>query len=346
MNDRAVSLLEKYELTVNRTWKGRGAILCDTDQGLKILMEYPYPKERIILQDTLLEHIKEAGDVCAERIVRNRDGELLCVDMDQTAYVLKDYFQGQECGVRDVQDCKRAVKKLAQLHRIMYLPAYCAQNEIQAFSLSREFEKRTRELKKVHKFLQCKGQRGEFELYLLHCYKPFYEKAKDISLRLQEEESAAEGTAGVDMRQNEAECASGAVCDTPVTIGAICHGDFQYHNVLFQDGKEAVVHFERCVADSQMRDLCLFLRKVLEKNNWDMKTASILIEEYDKEKTMTSADKKQLYYRFAYPEKFWKIVNFYYNNGKAWIPEKNKEKLQRVLEQEENREAFLRTLEG
>ena len=29
----------------------------------------------------------------------------------------------------------------------------------------------------------------------------------------------------------------------------------------------------------------------------------------------------------SYPEKFWKIVNFYYNTGKAWIPEKNMEKL-------------------
>lgn len=323
VNDRAVSLLERYELTVNRTWKGRGAILCDTDQGLKILMEYPYPKEKIILQDTLLEHIKEAGNVCTERIVRNRDGELLCVDMDQTAYVLKDYFQGSECGVRDIQDCRRAVKKLAQMHRVMYLPAYCAQNEIRVFSLSREFDKRTRELKKVHKFLQGKGQRGEFELYLLHHYKPFYEKAKEISLRLQAEDDAGSISAA---------------------YGSICHGDFQYHNVLFLDGKEAVVHFEKCVADSQMRDLCLFLRKVLEKNNWDIKTAAALIEEYDKEKTMTAADKKQLYYRFAYPEKFWKIVNFYYNNGKAWIPEKNKEKLRRVLEQEQNREAFLRTL--
>lgn len=324
MNDRAVSLLEKYELTVNRTWKGRGAILCDTDQGLKILMEYPYSKEKIVLQDTLLEHIKEAGHVSAERIVRNRDGELLSVDTDQTAYVLKDYFQGQECGVRDVGDCKRAVKKLAELHRIMYLPAYCAQNEIRPFSLTREFEKRTRELKKVHKFLQAKGQRGEFELFLLHYYKPFYEKAKDISVRLQGEENFGE---------------------EKIAASAICHGDFQYHNVLFQDGREAVVHFEKCVADSQMRDLCLFLRKVLEKNNWDIKMASILIEAYDKEKTMTAADEKQLYYRFAYPEKFWKIVNFYYNNGKAWIPEKNKEKLRRVLEQEGNREAFLKTLE-
>ncbi len=49
----------------------------------------------------------------------------------------------------------------------------------------------------------------------------------------------------------------------------------------------------------------------------------------------------QLYYRFAYPEKFWKIVNFYYNSGKAWIPGRNREKLENLLRQEEEKKAFL-----
>lgn len=323
VNDRAVSLLEQYELTVNRTWKGRGAILCDTDRGLKIFMEYPYPREKIILQDALLTHIREAGTTRAESIVRNKENELLCVDTDQTAYVLKDYFTGQECSVRDLQDCRRAVVRLAKLHRLMYLPAYCAQNEVRAFSLSREFEKHTRELKKVYKFLRAKSQRGDFELFLLHYFLPFYEKAKQVSLLVQAQESEAE--------QEHLQ-----------RMGSLCHGDYQYHNILFSAGDEAVVHFEKCVLDSQMRDLGLFLRKVLEKNDWDVNMGLELLEAYDKEKTLTETDRRQLYYRFAYPEKFWKIVNFYYNNGKAWIPEKNTEKLTRVLEQEQNRERFLK----
>lgn len=325
VNDRAVSLLEQYELTVNRTWKGRGAILCDTDQGLKIFMEYPCAREKIILQDTLLNHIKEAGVVRTEGIVRNKEGELLVVDTDQTAYVLKDYFEGQECNVRDLKDCKKAVEKLAVLHRVMYLPAYVAQNDTSVFSLTREMEKRTRELKKVYKFLRGKSQRGDFELFLLHHYTPFFEKARQVSAELQSEDT-----------QKEQEFIR--------KMGSLCHGDYQYHNVLFRESGEAVIHFERCIVDSQMRDLCLFLRKVLEKNNWDRKTAEVLLEAYDREKSLTEADRRQLYYRFAYPEKFWKIVNFYYNNGKAWIPEKNMEKLTKLLEQEEEREVFLKSL--
>lgn len=49
-----------------------------------------------------------------------------------------------------------------------------------------------------------------------------------------------------------------------------------------------------------------------------------------------------LYYRLAYPEKFWKIANFYYNSGKAWIPEKYQEKLLKVNRQEQEKKEFLK----
>ena len=48
-----------------------------------------------------------------------------------------------------------------------------------------------------------------------------------------------------------------------------------------------------------------------------------------------------LYYRLAYPEKFWKIANFYFHSNKAWIPQRNMEKLEKLLEQEESKKIFL-----
>ena len=40
MNDRGLSVLESYDLKVLRTYRGRGAIICETNQGLKILREF------------------------------------------------------------------------------------------------------------------------------------------------------------------------------------------------------------------------------------------------------------------------------------------------------------------
>ena len=40
MNDRVLSLLENYDLTVLRSRKGRGAIILETEQGLYQIREY------------------------------------------------------------------------------------------------------------------------------------------------------------------------------------------------------------------------------------------------------------------------------------------------------------------
>ena len=62
MNDRAVSLLEQYDLEVLRTRKGRGAILCETSNGLYIFKEYGGSLEKLLFQDKLLKSLKEQGN--------------------------------------------------------------------------------------------------------------------------------------------------------------------------------------------------------------------------------------------------------------------------------------------
>ena len=66
MNDRAVALLEQYEIEVLRTRKGRGAILCDTQQGCLIFKEYTGREEQLRLQEQVLKHLEERGTVPAE----------------------------------------------------------------------------------------------------------------------------------------------------------------------------------------------------------------------------------------------------------------------------------------
>ena len=40
MNDKGINILEKYDFTVFRTYRGRGALVLVTDQGIKLLKEY------------------------------------------------------------------------------------------------------------------------------------------------------------------------------------------------------------------------------------------------------------------------------------------------------------------
>ena len=66
-----------------------------------------------------------------------------------------------------------------------------------------------------------------------------------------------------------------------------------------------------------------------------------ILHAYDVGNPLPARSFVELYYRLAYPVKFWKIVNFYYNARKVWTPDKNIEKLNILMEQEQQKQNFL-----
>ena len=133
-------MLELYEIEVLRTRKGRGAIVCDTDKGCLIFREYSGSQDRIGIQDRLLKQIADAGQVCVEAIIPNREGSLLVRDTDGTGYVLKTWQEGRECSVHDRHECVEAVRLLARLHKNMELPGDMPNLPV-AFSPEKEYDK-------------------------------------------------------------------------------------------------------------------------------------------------------------------------------------------------------------
>lgn len=315
MNDRSVSLLDNYNIEVLRTFKGRGAILCETNQGLLILKEYEGHHERVLFQDALLTMIQEKGFQNSERILKNKEQELLTRDQDGKFYVLKTYFEGRECDVRDMEECRQAAGTLAKLHRVSQMEEPMPGAPVMR-NAQTEFEKHNKELRRVRKFLKERSQKTDFEISLMKYYDYFFYLALQTTEELQ------------DFQGEEA-------------AHFVCHGDYQYHNIICSGGEMNLINFEKYICDSPVRDLCLFMRKLLEKSNWVQNVGFELIDAYNRERPLEREEYQQLYYRLSYPEKFWKIVNFYFNSGKAWIPGKNLEKLNKVVDQEKDKKIFL-----
>lgn len=319
MNDFSMELLEQYEIEVLRVRKGRGAFLCDTAEGCLIFKEISGSESRLRLQDRLLKQIKEAGMVCTEQIIPNVQGELFVKDVDDTRYVLKTWSEGRECNIRDSRECLSAVELLAKLHNCMNMEL--DEEEIpMAFSSRKEYDKHNRELRKVRKYLNQKSQKSWFEINLAKYFDFFLDQALGVT---QDWEN---------------------YCADPQQCFSFCHGDYQYHNILKDGEGWFLVNFEKFLADDPIRDLYLLLRKLLEKSDWSVELGTSLLEAYERVRPISTASRRDLYYRLAYPEKFWKIANFYYNSGKAWIPGRNLEKLEKLVEQEPFKQHFLDTV--
>lgn len=317
MNDRAVGLLEQYDCEVLKTRKGRGAILCETDKGDMIFKEYPGNLEKARLQDRLLSQIHEKGEVRVETLIPTKEGQLLVKDHEEKAYILKTYFDGRECNIFDKAECVEAVRLLARLHGSMQLET---EEGGSFYAPEKEYEKHNRELRKVKRYLRDKGQKTWFEICLQQSLDYFLEQAERVTQEWKQYSLLTPG-------QPESR--------------RFCHGDFQYHNIIRLENDWYIVNFEKIIRDNPVRDLYLFMRKLLEKSDWSVALGRELLEVYEERMPLSAYSRIDLYYRLAYPEKFWKIVNFYFNARKAWMPERNLEKLQKLLDQEEEKQHFL-----
>lgn len=320
MNDRVTGLLELYDIEAVRVRKGRGALLCDTDNGCFIFKEYNGSEQKADLQARVLKKLADEGVSC-ERIFPTKEGALFCQDTDGRKYMLKSYFDNRECNIRDSQECREAASMLSRLHRLMVLPPGEA-GDLSVYSLTREYEKHNRELKKVWQYLCKKGQKSAFEVTLLARYPYFLNQALEVSGEWKE-------------------FALDSDTEYIKEKGFLCHGDYQQHNIIRENREFAVINFEKLVMDNPVRDICLYLRKVMEKNNWSVELGESILHAYDVGNPLPARSFVELYYRLAYPVKFWKIVNFYYNARKVWTPDKNIEKLNILMEQEQQKQNFL-----
>ena len=116
--------------------------------------------------------------------------------------------------------------------------------------------------------------------------------------------------------------------------------------MVFQDKVPYTINFEKMQYGNQLTDLYHFLRKAMEKNHYSGYIRKNILNAYSKERYLKKGDYLYLYYMLSYPEKFWKIINRYMNGRKTWIPPKNIEKMQQVIQGEKEKKNFLEEFEA
>lgn len=308
-------IMEKYDLNVNQISKGRGAYICDTSEGMKLLAPFRGSKERADFLRRFLAYMKENG-FCVEQIILTAEGEPLAEDEMGIKYMVKDMFCGNECSTRNREEMREAVRLLARFHK---LSASCPL-EVPAFMMGEPdqirllFQKHQKELVKMKNYVRARKKKNAFEQQFQQQYPHYMECAKE---------------------------AVALLCNCSGEEYLFCHGDFNQHNVLHSGTEWRIVHFEHLEQNPPMVDFANFLRKMLEKNAWKPELGLDLIECYDRVHKISRGDYLQLYAMLYFPEKFWKVANHYNGSHKAWLCERDLEKLEKVIAQEEQRERFL-----
>ena len=327
MNEKALSVIGQYGLEVRKSVRTRGGIAVLTDDGYKLLYECTRSDSYYERENMITAGIKRTGFEYIDTYVMTAEGTLFSQDAQGRKYILKDWFDAQECDIRNETHVAMAAGTLAVLHGHMMNMDKC-EHELKynnATDMRMKFDKHTKEMRMVGNYLKGKKNKNEFEMLMRRSLMTFHEEALIAAQELEEMDY-------------------GSRIEKARTSYEMCHGSYNYHNVLFTDRGCAGTGFEHCCVDCQINDLYQFMRKLLEKNGWDARAGHSVIEAYSEVRPVSDDDMKLLRINFLYPEKFWKVINFYNNSNKSWIPRKSIEKLEGVLAQNDARKAFIETL--
>jgi CotS family spore coat protein len=321
MNDRALKVLEQYDLELISSRRGRGSYILETTQGLRILSDYTGTEGRALFQNSVMNTVRSGGYEHVDLILPNKEGGLMVRDREENRYVVRHWYIGRECDTSNESEVLTAVENLARLHRLMHVPRdETASTGFTAPAPADELHAQNAELRKIRSFVRKRAEKCDFERLLLQSFDHYYEQA------------------------SEAEALAAYHLDCAAPGDAVCHGDYNQHHVLICGYEIATTDFDCCKYDIQINDLYRFMRKILEKHDWNQRLGMRMLERYHAERPIPPQERSLLYIRMLYPEKFRKLANHYYGSSKAWISGRYLEKLEKLNRQEAARLRFVRLL--
>lgn len=323
MYDRGLSVLEQYGLEAKMIYRGRGCLVCETQAGPVSVWEFDGSLQKLEKQAKLLTQAALHTLIKLDVILKNQEDQYVSYDKDHIGYYIKQYYAGRECDTHSQDDILRSVRNLAKLHLVLHMPW---EERYEKEALPDEYFRHNREMRKIQKHIRKKQQKQEFETRYLGNVEWFLEKGEEVVARLQ--------GPGYEKLRSEA-CVNGQVC----------HGEYNQHNIVMLEDNDAVINLDKWCFDVQIADLYQFMRKILEKNNWDVRLGQQMLQEYDKYVPLSDEALEYLKLRFSYPEKFWKLANHYYVRKKSRISQKDLEKLEHIIAQKQSWQAFCLTFE-
>lgn len=328
MNEKALQILEQYDLEVLRSYGGRGGIMLETKDGLKMIKEFAGSRAKLPLEQRVLGILAERGVCAVDQVQANKEGELVTIGDYETPYIIKDWPPGRECDPKNEEELLKSMCLLARVHRELRGVLHTEGAErrwILGADRSGELEKHNREMKRARNFIRTRQKKGEFELLYLQCAETIFQNGAEALELLK-----ASGSEKLYQQAVEGE--------------HLCHGEYIHHNILLQRQETALVNFSRFEINVQMNDVGQFLRKIMEKHNWNGGLAERMLTAYERERPLSGEERAYLAANLYYPEKAWKLVHHYYHTNKAWVPEKSAEKLQVFLAQNERRKKMVKEL--
>lgn len=305
----------------------KGIYLIKTDKGNKCLKKINYGTQKLMYIYKAKEHIISNGFDKIDKNYLTPEGAPYAFVNDDI-YVVTEWIEGRECDFKKEEDLKRAAETLARFHLCArgFTPDEDTKVRSDIGKLTNTLDKRLATLNKMRDTARKNKRKTEFDmLYLTNV--DFYLKLSKDAMKSLDLESYKK------------------VCSDALSDKVLCHHDFTYHNILFEDnGDSYVIDFDYCKWEMQIYDVATLLIKSLKRLNWDMNSAKLVLESYGNIKPISVHELNILKTLLIFPQRFWRLANRYYYKEAGWSEASFVKKMKEIIDEREEYMNFIGTL--
>jgi hypothetical protein len=216
MNEKSLTVLEQYDLKINGTYRIKGNYGCNTENEKYILQEYNNSNEKMSAMKVLYNYLESEGFSC-DYVIGNKEGSYVSVSEDGYTYLLKRWFNAEECNVNNEKHLLLATQNLGKFHSVLYDNKKLLE-DTKAFhpgkNMQEIFKRHNKEIITIRNYIKKRKNKNYFEMSL-HNILNQYKQQAEVALE--------------ELRQSDYE----KKYNLAVENKAINHGCYNYHNILF-----------------------------------------------------------------------------------------------------------------
>lgn len=318
----AKALIENsYGIRITGIKPYRAGYILETGAGRKYIKACQYTKDRILF-------IHQAKTHLIMNDFRNIDPYCLTVnnqpyiEIDDIPYTMVDLIEGRECEFDDDRDVIKATEALALMHKAAH--GFCPKGPYIPSGLGKlpaMFKKHLEEIRKLRK--KAERERNSFDYLFMEHFDHFYKSGmKSLEILF-----ASKYNKLVERTQKE---------------GMICHHDYSYQNILIKGDVTSVINFDYCSVELKIYDIVNILRRRMRKCNWDIEKAKLILDVYRRIEPIDQDEMQVMKSMLQFPQKFWRVINRYYNSRRCWAQRNFTMMLEEVIQEKDAHDNFMK----
>lgn len=298
----------------------RAGYILDTNTGKKYIKACQYTKERVQFIHQAKTHLltnnyKQIDPYCLTAYNQPY------LEINDVVYTMVDLIEGRECEFDDDRDVVKATEALAYMHKAghgflpksSYIPSTLGK-------LPGCFKKRIEEIRKLKR--KAERERNGFDYLFIEHYDHFY-------------------STGIKSLEILFASKYNKLVEQTLKRGMICHHDYSYQNILIRGDKTSIINFDYCSLELKIYDLVNVLRRRMRKCNWDINKAKLILDEYRKIEPLERDEMKVMKSMMQFPQKFWRVINRYYNSKRCWAQKNFTTMLEEVISEKDAHTNFM-----